>query len=169
MQNFELTPEINIIDRKSFINSITAGDKQKFNDFFKNALIEQNNCCIGCGSKKEKVFPYIISGSANDIDRVKMVVICKWCYVIKNFELAVKKNWILLVNSKLPQKDIINFFQNNSHISIKNSFENKIMIKLRKTASEYLSEIKESNQNRNEKIKLCFTEELLTFFEGQKV
>lgn len=156
----KLIPEISSISEKDFKESLSEENKNKINQISENALSLQEHKCAGCDiedideGRVNKLTVHIISGNPDDINSLKLVHLCLACHAIKHFDKAVENEWVLLVNSSLTQRNLMHYGRAGNYASL---YKSRDIIVLKKTPLEYLNELRESETNRNDKIKIIFT------------
>lgn len=121
---------------------------------------EYNNAspvCSGCGFTTHRTTQLQIHlnwWDGSNPETAEFYLVCEGCHTLKHFDKAVEQNWAVLCNSVYSQEELL--IMNRSGGKIKHAMDNHKIILLKKTAKQYLSELKESELNRNEKIKIIF-------------
>lgn len=155
MRNFKLIPSLSFSET-DFRDSLPNG-KEQYNEIVNNFYEKCSDICTGCGySNGDKSFlqAHLHWWDEKNHDTAEFVFLCEACHAIKHFDKAVKNGWVVLVNSVYSQSELI-VRNRRSKIILDDIKSNKIVV-LKKTAEEYLSEILESDLNRNEKTKILF-------------
>jgi len=152
MKPFKLIPSFSFSE-KDFKESIS---KEHWDDIRQKA--HQNSFdCYGCNyssDNKESLQLHLHWYDGIDKDTAEFVLLCKACHAVKHFDIAVENGWVVLVNSVYSQEELIK--RNRSAKTIKKDIEEHKIILLKKHPLDYLNELKESEFNRSEKIKLLF-------------
>lgn len=145
--------------------------KEKWKDLL-NLNKNSDNYCLGCGFETKNnqklnihILPFdnnlILDSDENSYKNLRFIKLCDACHLIKHFDYAAQNDLVKLVNSNFNQADLIKLcrYKNeavNAYILGGHGIDKNIFL-LKKTPSEYLKEILESNLNINPKIKLIFT------------
>lgn len=155
--------------RKKFNLILNSGPsenhfKQHVNDDFWKEKEEEtiHKCegkCQGCGGENVKKGLHLIKGIPEEKENAKLTLLCFLCHATQHIDFFYKKGWIKLVNSIHSQNSIIANSHMNGYNWIKKEMESNNIVVLSKSAGEYIEELKESSLNRNDNIKIIFTEE----------
>jgi hypothetical protein len=160
---FNLIPSYTSTSEQDFCKLV---GEQRWHEI-KQTLYERSSpVCAGCGhttSKPSKLQPHLNWWDGTNWESAEFYLVCEGCHSIKHFDRAVANNWVVLCNSVYTQEEIIKM--NRSSGQIKHAIETHKIIILKKTAEEYLNEIKESELNRNDKTKIIFGNKFSWFKE----
>lgn len=153
MTPFKLIPSISFSE-KEFVEIIS---KEKWEEIKSNIYEKSSDCCYGCGhTPKEKIMlkVHLHWWDEKDMETAECLLLCEACHAIKHFDIAVGNNWVVLVNSTYSQEELLQ--RNRTAGLIKRDITEFKIAVLKKPAEEYLNEIKASELNRNDKIKILF-------------
>jgi hypothetical protein len=142
------------MSEKDFVQII---GEQKWAEIKQKLYSTHSPNCSGCGyteEKPENLQVHLNWWDGTNPDSAEFYLVCKGCHSIKHFDKAVEKNYAVLCNSAYTQEEIM--ILNRKGGKIKHAMEIHKIILLKKTAQEYLNEIKESELNRSDKIKIIF-------------
>ncbi|SRR3990170_5424 len=155
MKHFKLIPSISPSE-KEFLKSLPGG-REKYNEIIKDVFENGSDTCLGCGytnGDKESLQAHLQWWNGTEHDTAEFILLCEACHALKHFDLVVKNNWAVLVNSIYQQYELLR--RNRSTAFIKEDLDTHKIVLLKKTAEEYFKEITESDLNRNEKTKVLF-------------
>ena len=153
MTPFKLIPSISFSE-KEFVEIIS---KEKWEEIKSNIYTKSSGCCYGCGHtpvENTMLKVHLHWWDGTNLSTAEFLLLCEACHAIKHFDIAVVNNWVVLANSTYSQEELLQ--RNRTAGMIKKDITEFKIAVLKKPAEEYLNEIKESELNRNDKIKILF-------------
>lgn len=155
MKPFKLIPS-NSFSEKDYRDSLPGG-KEEYQKILNKLYETSSESCPGCGystGNVKSLQPHLNWWDEKDHNTAEFMLLCEGCHGIKHFDQATERGWCVLVNSIYSQSELIR--RNRSSATIKKDLDEHKIVILKKTPKEYLDEILESSQNRNEKTKILF-------------
>lgn len=156
---FELKPVISPSD-KEFRNKIGSEvwEKIKSKTFRDDAFK-----CQGCGFEPYDVAPgavldvHLVQEDLANPENSKFRTTCMFCHIIEHADAAISNEYVLLVNSKYSQGELVNICRNGA---LSSNVEDGSVRYLKKTLSEFLEELKDGRALEG-KVKFVFSEKYL--------
>jgi hypothetical protein len=134
---------------------------QELFDKLKNeAFMLDRGSCAACGHeppenrKKDCLFYHVYEVNTKQPELSKGVTLCKMCHMTQHIESAIKKKWILLVNSIYDQNNIVRLTRGNQ---IYENLNSRAIVQLKKTPEEFLKEIYSGEMKFTTTLKVIFT------------
>ncbi|MFA5068185.1 MAG: hypothetical protein WC466_09180, partial [Candidatus Izemoplasmatales bacterium] len=88
----------------------------------------------------------------------KGVTLCKMCHLTQHVESAIKKDWVILVNSIYNQNNLIRLVRSGQ---IYGAMGQRAVVKLKKTPQDFLDEWKTGKKSITQTIKVVFNEKFV--------
>ena len=98
---------------------------------------------------------HIIQVDEQNPENSKTVLLCRECHITQHIDIAIKKNWVELVNSKFTQGELISQAR---HTLIAKGRQFRQIVTVKMTPIELLSEIKSGTYDKRDRVKMLFTE-----------
>jgi hypothetical protein len=86
-------------------------------------------------------------------ERSSGVTLCKMCHLTQHIESAIKKGWVIFVNSTYDQNNLIRLIRSGQ---IHGAVEQRMVIQLKKTSEQFLEEWKSGKTVFTPTLKVIF-------------
>lgn len=157
MSDFQLTLRITP-SIKEFRDKIGL---ENYNKLKEDGLKNSNFSCQGCkisppsqDNARKSLFLNVIEENTEDYKQSKCVMLCKACTATQHIDMAIRNEWVTLVNSTYSQVQLIEMQRiNQLHNNIKS--ENFRILKI--NPLEFLKKLENQEVNRINKTKIIFT------------
>lgn len=137
---------------------------EKWNQIKSKNFRDTNFKCEGCGfepydvSADEVLDLHVLEINEKDIFNSKFRTTCMLCHIIEHADVAIKNDYVKLVNSHLKQGEIVNICRNGK---LHEHIENGDIRYIKKSKEEFLEELK-NGKSLEGKVKFVFTEKYLS-------
>lgn len=148
----------NNVPEKQFIK---LHGQELFDKLKDEAFVLDRGRCSACGHeppkdrKKDFLYYHIYEYDKKQPENTKGTTLCKMCHMTQHIESAIKKKWVLLVNSIYDQNNIIRLTRGNQ---IYQNINSRAIVQLRKTPEQFLSEIYSGEARFTTTLKVVFTQ-----------
>lgn len=159
VDTFEIRPTISISD-KEFRNRVGMEVWERIKS---KTFRDDRYKCQGCGFEpydvpvEEVMDVHVVEENPQNPEDSKFRTTCKLCHIIEHADVALNMEYVILVNSRFSQGELVNICRNGglaSHIQ-----DGDIRC-LKKTLPEFLEELKDGRALEG-KVKFVFTEKYL--------
>jgi len=146
----------NNFQEKQFIKSY---GQELFDKLADDAYVRDGCRCVACGhqpSERNKLYLHIPTTEINKKhpELSQGVTLCKMCHTTQHIEVAIKKKWVIFVNSTFDQNNIIRLNRGNQ---IHGAILQRAIVALKTTPEQFLKEWYAGEAKFTPTLKVIFT------------